>query len=80
MNDDTIINVGCTCPTDVCEHFPKGKGAKIDFLPIHVDTSPKGIKTITIDMDKFDAIESGTKIRDGNAIAYMKFKIIENKK
>lgn len=50
-----------------------------DNVLIPVEISPKGIKTITIDLDVFQMIETGTKVKEVKGVktpvAYMKFLI-----
>lgn len=55
----------------------------VNTLPIQVDTTPKGIRTIILDLDEFEMIETGVKEKeiDGKKIpvSYMKFKLVEKK-
>lgn len=52
-------------------------------LSLPVEVSVKGVKTITLDLDEYELIETGTKEKQkGNLkvpVAYYKFKLIESK-
>lgn len=41
-------------------------------LPIQVNA--KGLKTLTLDLDEWEIVETGTKDKNGKAVQYMTFK------
>jgi hypothetical protein len=49
------------------------------FIMIPIEVSAKGLKTYTLDLDEHEIIETGTKVKNGIPVSYMKFKLIDKK-
>jgi hypothetical protein len=50
-----------------------------DIVTFSVETTEKGVKTFTIEMDELELIETGTIEKDGKITEIYKFKIIKKK-
>lgn len=50
---------------------------KQQTLQVPIEVTARGLKTITIDHDEFEIIETGTKEKNGKVVYYTKYKIIK---